>query len=382
MEREKPERNWGIRKRSREEPDSEPEAERTEEIVEVPYTVTRRVRGEDEKYKDVEEIVTERVQIVRRLVEIAGQNIWLIEATPEKELNDEVPVIVAPGFQQSGESFLAYIMQLAARGRHVVSFTARHGIDPEGYREELIEERGFPENEYRKAASIIGVANEIGCEQFDLVGPSDAALYGGMSATAFPERFRNIILFNPVLGPVEDVARAMLARETRERVARHRRRYLPDPKDERKRRVLGPDRYDWDESDPKLVRGDRAEEEPPFRNPVTWKQLISMAEGRKHDLLADLEAQGINIVVVYGTDDKVLLHDTYKGLFKRLQEAKEKNEMPLHGVVSVKGGHDLLHQYPSLLAGFTDDALTKLERAREKRKGENRQNTDLSSVGA
>jgi len=327
--------------------------------------------------EEIVEVNDVRIRILRTLVEIEGENIWLLEVAPEQEHSEEVPVLVGPGFQQGGESFLPLMMQIASHGRRVISFTARHGVDPTGYREDIIEERGFPEEEYRKAAALIGVMEEIGSEYFDYVGISDGALNGAMSATAFPERFRNMILMSPVIGPTEDTSWNMLANYLREDAAIRRRRKDPDPGDERLNKVVGRDRYVWDRADSKQKKDKRAKGEPGFHSPATWKQLEAMALGRRHDLLRGLQEQGISVVVIYGIDDKSLPSDQYQEMLGWSSEMREHGKKGISGVITVKGGHDLGHQYPERMGALIDDSLRKLEQAREEdRKGAERQNAD------
>lgn len=126
---------------------------------------------------------------------LAGEDIQVHDVRPDKE-KTEVSVFFGLGWSATPEVYRENIMELARRGRRVISPDAPHGVDAEPA-------GGYPAAELRKVAAVIKTLEEKNIAKVDAVAHSESGIYLTIAAMMYPERFRSIVFVDAagIIGP-------------------------------------------------------------------------------------------------------------------------------------------------------------------------------------
>ena len=126
---------------------------------------------------------------------INGATVESVDIKPENP-KSETPVLVAPGFAATMDSFKPGMKVLMESERRVISLDhpRRGGTIPDSFNEEVEKN---PSEELRKAHTILGLLEQKNLEKVDVVAHSEAAVNVCIAAMLHPEKFRNIVLYNP-----------------------------------------------------------------------------------------------------------------------------------------------------------------------------------------
>ena len=134
----------------------------------------------------------------RQKIESLGGMIEIVDVTPEK-LAKETPVLFAPGWGETQETFKDSLKEMFELGRRVLSLShAREGGDKEDIKENVVEATekfaDYPADELRKAITLLAVLAEKGIEKIDVVAHSEGAINAVIAAALHPEKIRNMVL--------------------------------------------------------------------------------------------------------------------------------------------------------------------------------------------
>ena len=116
--------------------------------------------------------------------------ITVARASPE-ELNDETPVLIAPGWGENSSTYKKTSQVFFNEGRDVwsVGYSRRGG--------EVIPDERYPEAELRKAMLLLQAIEGKGVEKVDVIAHSEGAINVLIAAMIDPDKFRNIVLDKP-----------------------------------------------------------------------------------------------------------------------------------------------------------------------------------------
>ncbi len=108
-----------------------------------------------------------------------------------KEKTDEVPVVMIPGFSETGQGFVHAMKELNKHGRRALAVDNFHGID-------VPRRQRHPHHpQLRKALAIIAALEAKGIVQADIVAHSEGAIVAAVAAMLRPDLVRSIVLYNP-----------------------------------------------------------------------------------------------------------------------------------------------------------------------------------------
>jgi len=265
--------------------------------------------------------------------EIEGKKLEVLDVQPDFYKTD-VPAILAAGWGLKPDDYKENILGLAKLGRRVLSFDAPHGIDS-GVLEERPED--LPDAELRKTAALIKTLELKNLSRVDGVGHSEAGIYLVLAAILYPEKFRNLVLFNPS----GTIGKDNLFRLTKS-----------FSKDLLRQTIEG------------IIKGRPANLRAYWNtvkymvsNPVrSAKETLALSNTQVLDELEELKNLGIGVSIVHSTEDAVLP-------IEKAMENVSKDHVT--GYYSIKGHHDDVFLDPEIRTKLADQALDSLE----KRKG-------------
>jgi len=264
-------------------------------------------------------------------LEINGRKVEVVDIRPESP-KTEIPVVVAPGWVATPEVFRNNILALAQAGRRVISVKSYHGIETDKV-------EGYPDAELRKMAALVRTLEEKGIEKVDAVGHSEAGAYLTITATLFPERFRNIVLANPV---------GMIGKDN---IASLSLRFSSDLADEIVNSFKDKSRIK------QILKSFLVAGKVIASNPLqAIRQGIAISGTQIQEQLRALKEKGIGISIIHAGKDRVLPMD-------RVQKVAKKEQF--HGFYSVAGTHSQIYLEPSKYSSAVDAALTALERRKK-----------------
>lgn len=237
----------------------------------------------------------------------------------------EVPIFFAQGWGRPTSTITEAIETLYETNRRVVTLDhpRKGGAVDEWYKHK------YPKEELRKATSILSILEQKKIEKADLIAQSEGCANAIIAATMDPKKFRNIVLVAPAGMVGKDSFLGMSARFLSEQIK------------------------DAINKEPKAKKSTYIKDNP-LRALAEVKDLSSVQIG---EMLKNLKAQGINISIITGVDDKAFP-------IKRMQ--KVANTDQLDGFYSVKGGHNQLYRYPKQYMKLAEQALTDLQNKSEK----------------
>lgn len=293
-------------------------------------------------------------------LDIEGHLVRVLDIKPH-EVKTGVPVVMAPGYGSlSPEDSKVNILEIARQGRRTLFVDEPRGVDGvlknEKSEEQILAEEKIEKFFLRQAETLIAVLDKKGIEQTDAVGHSEGGLYLVVAASLYPERFRNLVLFDPA-GMVEDDSPASLAyRFLKENIVsriamieKKKAGEISAASEEQARK--------GDEDFLAYLKEDV---------PKSVDEVRAIAKQQIHTLLKQAHAKGVMMSIVQGVDDNVFPMDDVQKQVSRTGPEKGRGEgLIVDGFYSVKGGHDEFLMNPERYARVADLALTALE---EKRK--------------
>lgn len=263
----------------------------------------------------------------REILELSGGSVEVIDINPDHQ-KTEVPVIVIPGWSATPEVLKDNIVTFAEQGRRTISIDSPHGIDAEKLKH-------LPEAELRRVAALIETLEKKDIDKVDAVAHSESGIALAISATLYPDKFRNIILVDPggIIG--KDRADKLAGRFSMDIL-----KQIIDGMKNRKRMMP-------------ISRAFKEAAKSITSNPSqSFKEVLAISNTQIHNMLRDLKEKGIGISIIHGVDDKAFPMD-------RVQQIAESDQ--LDGFYSVKGTHNEFYLNAAKYTKVADEALDALE---------------------
>lgn len=261
------------------------------------------------------------------VIKINGETVKVVDILPANQ-KTKVPVVIAPGWISSPEVFEENILSSAELGRRTISIKSYHGI-------ETSSEENFPDAELRKMAALIKVLDQKGIDKVDAIGHSEAGPYLTIAATLFPDKFRNIILVNPVGMIGKDNIASLSIRFSSNIINEIANGF-------KNKHQIKPMLKSFSEAGKSVVSG-------PLQ---TLKQSIAISGTQIQHQLKELKEKGIGISIIQAVGDRVYPMD-------KVQKIAKKDQF--HGFYSVEGTHNTIYLEARKYSSAADAALTALE---------------------
>ncbi len=272
-------------------------------------------------------------------IEILGGALEVADLKPENP-KTEVPVLFAPGWSGTPETYKDAIKTLYEKNRRVLSFAhARKGGDEKLAPDEL--QKIYPADELRKALALLKILDEKNIDKVDVVAHSEGGINAAIAASLAPEKFRNIVFVNPAGLIGKDKFPKLAGRFMLEAIRMAGDLFKMIMKKEKK----------------EVWRFFTAEQESLKyigKNPIrALNEAVAISQIQTHKMLKDLRDQGIGIAVISGVEDLVfpinMMQTTMKGA-------------EIDAFLSVKGGHNEIVFRPEKYTAAADELLDKLEK--------------------
>jgi pimeloyl-ACP methyl ester carboxylesterase len=273
-------------------------------------------------------------------IEIAGEKFSTYDISP-RDPRGETPVFIMDGWGSTPAVWKENIHALVETGRRAIGVNAPHGAESHVAPAEGVDE--IPEAELRRITAFMSALDAHSVEKISVIGHSEGGIDALLAARMYPERFRNLVLVDPggMIGP--DSFLNLSARFA----------------------------YDAAKSHVTALREGTLTKQLAIGNEVTasavkapilaTKEVAAIARAQVVNLLREVKALGIGIVIINGVDDKVF---PMSRMTKTIHEEKEEGEdieKLLDGFYSVKGGHaEFLMKAPEYTR-LAEKALTALE---------------------
>jgi len=291
-------------------------------------------------------------------LDIEGTPVRVLDISP-REMKDEVPVALAGGYGTSSPLHnKVNILEMVRQGRRTLFVDEPRGIDFAREEKHSVEpepaekEKEIEEFFLRQTEALIAVLDKKEIGKTDAVGHSEGCMYLAVAASQYPERFRDLVLFNPA-GMIGDDTFVKLCY-----------RFLTEGLNEikRKKEEMSPaarqQAKEGGEGFKKYLKEDPA---------ASIEEVRSMAKQQIRDLLKQAHERGVKISIVHSANDKVLPMIRVQKETARTPEEKEwGDELIVDGFYSVRGGHGEFVFDPERFTRVADEALTALEKRREK----------------
>lgn len=273
-----------------------------------------------------------------RVVDVDGTPLEIYDLRPDV-LKTNIPAMVVPGVGADVSLLRETMLGLAAKGRRIIAGSAVHGVPTE--RSGL-----HPEIEYRKSEAVARTLNELGIDQVDIVGHSEASLIVGVASLHDDERFRNLLFVNPAGVHQPDGAVTLLGRSLNE-LGRSTLHELSGIANDKITAPLPP-------TIPRMSNVFSVTLRSIIENPkLIWNSFEAGGTMDISPLLKELRAKGHRVSIIHGVDDEMLPMD-------RVQDFVTPDMVD--GFYSVKGGHTELFAHPEKFNTIIDEALDALEK--------------------
>jgi pimeloyl-ACP methyl ester carboxylesterase len=294
---------------------------------------------------------TETKKLKRESLFINGTQVDTVDIKPENQ-KDEVPVLVAPGWGATIESFEPGIKVLNDRGRRAICLDhpRKGGIMPESHNQEVeqwYKNRGqkYPDwstEELRKANTILGLLDQKKLDKVDVVAHSEGSINVCIAAMLHPEKFRSLVLYNPagLIGKdnIFRLQKGAGANTSRTETVSH------IPITEAETEYLASTTH----ITPDYMK------EAPIR---ALKEVWAISQARIEDMLRYIHEKGIKIVIIGAVEDT---------MFPMIGMQNNVKKDFIDGFLSVKGGHMQIQVHPELFMGAAESMLAQLEENRKK----------------
>lgn len=265
--------------------------------------------------------------------ELFGGTIEYVDISPEN-LKTEVPVLFAPGWGETIETFKDSIKVMVSRGRRVIAMN--HPRNSISFTKQS--DKKYPDVELRKAFSLLKILEEKGIEKVDVMAHSEGGINTAIAATLETEKFRNIVFVN-IGGLTGGDNFPKLDGRFNFNVIQEALLLIKNPEDlDRRTRIM---------------RSAKEAASYIFQNPLlALKESIAISKAEIEDMLKDLNDKGIGIVVINGVDDPVFP-------MEKMQKIVTKDH--LDGFLSAKGTHNEIVANPEKYVVAVDEMLDTLE---------------------
>lgn len=272
----------------------------------------------------------------RQQIESFGGKVEVVDIMPEKQ-KTEVPVVFAPGWSETIETFKDSIKIMADLQHRVLSLEhARYGESID-IRET---EKKYPAEELRKAFALLDVLAEKNIGKIDVVAHSEGAINTVIAASFQPDKFRNIVLVGPG-GLIGEDKFPRLASRFSINIIRGIIRSIKEP--------------GIRES---VLRDNKERIKYILKNiPRALNEAVAISKSDIHEALRELHDIGIGTIVIHGVDDPVFPMD-------KVQEIVDADQ--LDGFYSVKGDHNDIWTHPEKYVALAEHALEALAKKQEK----------------
>ncbi len=278
----------------------------------------------------------------REKIDFYGDELELVDIHPEHDTSN-IPVIIAPGWSETMDTFKDSIKTLVDGGRRVISFNhPRHGKEAEDMLpngDSDIMEAYKQDAEIRKALAIIEILNERIPGKADVIAHSEGGINTAIAATFQAEKFNNIVFANAagLMGPDNFPS---LVKRFGLSVAKDTLGSIGNNDPERK------------------TRGGRSLKETikyirtNFLRATEESGAISASE--VDGVLKYLAEVGIGVIVVCGENDPVFPIDRVKETLK---------DVPIDHFIVMPGGHTEIVTDPEAYMGKILEKLNEMEKA-------------------
>lgn len=271
----------------------------------------------------------------KELFVINGTNVESVDIKPENP-KSEIPVLVAPGYAATMDSFKPGMKVLMESERRVISLDhpRRGGAIPNSFNEEIEKN---PSEELRKAHTILGLLEQKNLEKIDVIAHSEASIYISIAALLDPEKFRNIVLYAPA---------GLIGNDSLFRLIKG---VMAHPKRPESMSVFPV----TDAETEYLAETKGIDTDYQKANPLrAAKEVLAISQAQIEDMLRHLREKGIKVVVVAAVDDTFFPMDKYQ---------KNVDTSFVDGFLSVRGGHMQIQIHPELYMGAVESMLSTLE---------------------
>ena len=269
---------------------------------------------------------------------INGVTVESVDINPENP-KTETPVLIAPGYGATMDSFKPGMEILVEKNRRVISLNhpRRGGTVPDSLNEEV---EKYPREELRKAQTILGLIEQKNIEKIDVIAHSEGAINVAIAAMLHPEKFRNIVFY----APAGLIGNDNLFRLIKGAIAGSKR---PEsiskfPVTEAEKNYLASTANITSEYQNKnLVRA--------------VKEVLAISRVQIQEMLKYLREKGVKVVAIAAVDDT---------LFPMEKMQKDRNVTTdfVDGFLSVRGGHIQIQTHPELYMDAAEGMITALEK--------------------
>lgn len=267
---------------------------------------------------------------------INGAIVESVDIKPENP-KSEIPVLVAPGWAATMDSFKPGMKVLMENERRVISLNhpRKGGTILDSLNEEI--EKNSSE-ELRKAHTILGLLEQKGIEKIDVIAHSEGAINVSIAAMLHPEKFRNIVLYAPA---------GLIGNDTLFRLIKGSMGTTP-----RTETMSIIPETDIEKEYLEVTKNIGSDYQ--MANPLrAGKEVLAISQAQIEDMLRYLRGRGIKIVVIAAVEDTMFPMEKYQ---------KNVDSSFVDGFLSVRGGHMQIQVHPELYMGAAESMLTALEK--------------------
>lgn len=274
-------------------------------------------------------------------VDLSQGRVRIVDVVPP-QLVDSTPILIAPGWSEDPQTYKKTLEVFYKQKRRGISFAhlGRGTAD--------IEMEGYPEVELRKAQDLLSVMELREVGQVDGVFHSEGAINGLIAATLYPERFRNIVLDKPA---------GIVGKDGNARLTGRFTKLLLKEAFERKPFSF----TDPTNSVSSVLRTGNYL----ARHRELFTELSAMTTQDITEMMYNLEEKGIMFAIIAGPSDPLFPVARQLEHLRQVRQKKDK-KLPFEGYYSVRGGHNELSIHAKDHALLAVDALTNLQRRRER----------------
>ena len=279
---------------------------------------------------------------------INGAQVTTVDIKP-KNTKTDIPLLVAPGWGATIESFKPGLKVLTEKGRRVISLDQprKGGAIPESHNQEVedwykAKGKKYPNwssEELRKANTILGLLDQKKLDKVDVIAHSEGAINVCIAAMLHPEKFtgRSIILYSPagVIGK-DNILR------------------LQKGAGDNKSRTETVSHIPVTEEETEYLKS-TAHITPDYikENPIrAVKEIWAISQANIEEMLRYLREKGIKIVIIGAVDDTMFP-----------MNKMQKNVKPdfIDGFLSVSGGHMQIQVHPEIYMSAVESVISQME---------------------
>lgn len=270
----------------------------------------------------------------------------IVDVMPEK-MKTEIPTVWLQGWGATVEVHEDNILELAEKGRRTLAIDTLHGIASENISESGVKQgQEIHDIELRKVVALLKALDEKDIDQTDMVAHLEGAIYGVLAALLRPERFRNLVLVDPVGMVGEDTESRLVKGAVLDLCLQTARIY--------KKLLTKEGSEAFRQSNTATKALGQVFASSPRR---TVESVGVIAETQIDELLTTLKELGLKISIIHGVDDN---------FFPMERVQKQTTKEMVDGFYSVKGTHNELYLHPEKYTALVDNALDALEALRKK----------------